>query len=157
MDASEKQIAFIRSLIGQKYSPESAAGHIANLDAHGISKRDASVMIETLKSLPPYMSPEEKARREAITEGFYRVGDDFIRVKVSRSSGNPYGMLLNKQTHKFEYAPGILRGVNPDNRLTLEDAAEYGINSGWCLICSKELTKEESIKRGIGPVCAKKL
>lgn len=153
--ASEKQVAFVKSLLEQKYAPEQAAEWSGKLD--GLTKSEASTMIENLMSRPRYMAPEEKARREAIKEGFYRVGDDFIRVKISRSSGNPYGMLLNKETHKFEYAAGILRGVNPDNRLTLEDAAAYGINSGYCLICSKELTKEESVKRGIGPVCAKRL
>jgi hypothetical protein len=160
MDASEKQIAFIRNLAEQKYGSEKGTEFCEKLftpDAPPLQKRDASAVIDTLMSLPRYMSTEEKERRAAITEGFYRVGDDFIRVKVSRSSGNPYGMLLNRETHKFEYAPGVLKGVSPDNRLTLEDAAAYGINSGYCLICSKELTKEESVKRGIGPVCAKRL
>lgn len=35
-------------------------------------------------------------------------------------------------------------------------AEAYGIRTGRCCICSRELTDSESVERGIGPVCAEK-
>jgi hypothetical protein len=35
-------------------------------------------------------------------------------------------------------------------------AEAYGLRTGQCCICSRELTNKESIDRGIGPICAEK-
>ena len=42
-------------------------------------------------------------------------------------------------------------GANP-----LEQAVAHGQQTGNCACCGRELTKQESIDRGIGPVCASK-
>ncbi len=42
-------------------------------------------------------------------------------------------------------------GVNP-----LKNAVAHGQQTGNCACCGRELTKKESIDRGIGPVCAGK-
>jgi len=76
---------------------------------------------------------------------------------MSKSSGNLYGLLLNKGTHKFEYAPGVMRGILPENRMTLEEVAAYGLATHHCMVCGKQLTKKESQQKGIGPVCAKRV
>jgi len=158
VDASEKQISFIRNLAEQKYGPEKGAEFCEKLFSTPLDKRGASSVIDTLMALPRYISSETKARIEALSEGFYRADSgDIIRLKTSRSSGNLYGTLLNKETHKFEYAPGIMRNVRPENRMTLEEVAEYGLEFKHCLVCGKQLTKKESKDRGIGPVCAKRV
>jgi hypothetical protein len=35
-------------------------------------------------------------------------------------------------------------------------AEAYGLRTGVCCICSKQLTNEDSVNRGIGPICARK-
>jgi hypothetical protein len=158
MDASEKQISFIRNLAEQKYGPEKAVEFCEKLFSTPLHKRDASSVIDNLMSLPRYVSSETKARIAQLSEGFYRADSgDIIRLKASRSSGNLYGMLLNPETHKFEYAPGIMRGILPENRMTLEDVAAYGLATHHCMVCGKQLTKKASQDKGIGPVCAKRV
>lgn len=36
-------------------------------------------------------------------------------------------------------------------------AIAYGKKFGRCAVCNRELTDEESIERGIGPVCADRM
>jgi len=50
-----------------------------------------------------------------------------------------------------------LRYLTPDNRLTPDEAREFGHLYGICCICSRRLNKEESKQAGIGPVCAAKM
>jgi hypothetical protein len=38
--------------------------------------------------------------------------------------------------------------------MTLEDAAAFGRATGTCSQCMRHLTNDESVKAGIGPVCA---
>lgn len=57
---------------------------------------------------------------------------------------------------KFEFAPGALRLLSEDTKLTLEDAKQFGVVYGSCVVCGRTLTDEKSIAAGIGPVCAKR-
>lgn len=158
MEASDKQVNFIRTLADEKYGPEKGKEFSEKLFSQPLAKRDASDIITNLLSLPRYVSSETKARMASLSEGFYRAeSGDIIRLKTSRSSGNLYGLLLNKETHKFEYAPGIMRGILPENRMTLEEVAAYGLATHHCMVCGKQLTKKESKDKGIGPVCAKRV
>lgn len=63
----------------------------------------------------------------------------------------------NKQVDaSFEYAPGAVKKLNESTRMTLAEAKEWGALYGVCASCSKTLTREDSIERGYGKVCAKK-
>ena len=39
----------------------------------------------------------------------------------------------------------------------MESAVAYGRRTGNCAVCNRDLTKHDSIDRGIGPICADKL
>lgn len=56
----------------------------------------------------------------------------------------------------FEYAGLAVRFVKADQRMTLEQAKAYGILTGICCCCGKDLTVPKSVAAGIGPVCAKR-
>jgi hypothetical protein len=43
------------------------------------------------------------------------------------------------------------------DRMTLEDAKEFGALYGTCCVCGRLLTNEVSIEAGIGPVCGKRV
>lgn len=47
--------------------------------------------------------------------------------------------------------------MHESERLTLEQAQEFGRLYGVCGICGATLTDETSIAAGIGPVCAGRL
>lgn len=93
-------------------------------------------------------------------DGFYKRGDDIFKVQVAvHGSGNLYAKRLIVHEHgsaSWEYAPGVVRTLREDERLTLEQAQEFGRLYGVCGICGRTLTDEGSIADGIGPICAGK-
>lgn len=99
----------------------------------------------------------------AITEGMYRMADGTI-YKVQRAvhgSGNLYAKRLVPPSEfggnaSFEYAPGALRALKPEDKMTLDQAREFGALYGTCCQCGRTLTDERSIEAGIGPICAGK-
>lgn len=131
-----------------------------------LSKREASAMIEELKAQAQKLRAakwaQERAEREAarkaavtVDAGIYLLAGVVYKVqKAVHGSGNLYAKVL--QDGAFVYAPGAIRSLLPEHRMTLEQAREYGQLYGVCCNCGATLTDEESIEAGIGPVCAKK-
>lgn len=101
---------------------------------------------------------EPKAQKSAlkVQKGFYAYNGTVAEV-VESGSGRLYAKVLNQDTWKFDYAPGVITRLKPEDRLTLEQAAALGKEWHHCGICGRELTNSDSIDRGIGPICATKL
>lgn len=97
-------------------------------------------------------------KRYTIAEGFWQIkcqGEEPIIYKVQRSqeTGYLYGKRLDPDG--FRYAKGALRDLRECGEpLDEETATKFGKLYGVCAICGRTLTNEESIERGIGPVCA---
>lgn len=101
--------------------------------------------------------------------GMYTNGNgDIFKVQRSKSSGHLYAKRLvviggdrlvdadeSVVNFDFEYAPGAVRDLTDDQRMTREQAAAFGLRFGICCVCGKTLTDAESVKNGIGPVCIK--
>jgi len=49
-----------------------------------------------------------------------------------------------------------LKGLTAEMRMSLEEGKKYGAIYGVCIRCAATLTREESIERAMGPVCAGK-
>jgi len=95
-------------------------------------------------------------RREPAAEGMYLVNGTPYKVKLAlHGSGRPYALALREGEWVLE--PGMVNHLRPADRMTLEQAAQYGHLYGQCVRCLAPLTDEASIARGIGPVCAGKL
>lgn len=100
----------------------------------------------------------------AVQDGMYRnpeSGEIFRVQKAVHGSGNLYAKRLIAPAFEggkasFEYAPGAVRKLKPEWRMTLEEAKEYGALYGCCIRCCRTLTREESIERQMGPVCSSK-
>jgi hypothetical protein len=150
--ASDRQVSFIKDLLAQRAIP--ADLHVQDLAT--ISKSGASLLIGRLLALPksapvrPAVSP---AVRPSVVEGVYFKGGQVYRVKPS-ATGNLYAKVL--VGNSFEYAPGAVRSLTLDDRMSLEQAEAFGLQFGVCVVCGRELTDAVSVARGIGPVCAKK-
>jgi hypothetical protein len=109
----------------------------------------------------------------------YRLGETFYKVQVAvHGSGKPYAKRLVPQdlckdcgheesqtehldhefqpTWQFQYAPGAIKELRPEHKLSLEQAKEFGALYGTCCCCGRTLTNEESIENGIGSICAGK-
>lgn len=169
---SVKQFDLIRKLAAQKPAwPVFAGGTYqaecdtvatvtdpaVTADTVEVEKRDASkaidFLINSVKTTRPGASEAE------LEAGMYRRADGRI-YKVQRAvhgSGMMTCKLLVVDGHgsaHFEYQGLATRFVSADERMTLEQAKEFGAIYGVCCQCGATLTDETSIEAGIGPVCA---
>ena len=102
----------------------------------------------------------EAARSVAPPEvGFYCTSDGtFYRVQANKAKTNVYAKeLIAHQVGNRPYWKYVGRtpfaNLGTHAKLTREQAADFGHTHGHCLICTRELTDEESVIRGVGPVC----
>ena len=168
--ASDRSIRYMTDLAMDKAAHEGQDEQIA-LDniaawAEGRSQTEVSEQIGRLKSLGytgrKYVGQDKTEEPTAPAEleaGFYELTAGMV-VKVQlavHGSGNLYAKRLNTETGKFEYQPGLINLVRErGTRLTVERARELGQLYGMCIRCGATLTDEDSIERGMGPVCAGK-
>lgn len=161
--ASEKQMSFLRSLFNDREhgyeDPDQA------LELLATDRKAASEAIDLLLSAP-HKSTEDAG--EPVTEGMYRKDGEIYKVqRAVHGSGNLYAKRLVERvtpkvmktktvTHDFEYAPGMVRRLTAADKMSLEEAKEWGVLYGSCCRCGATLTDEKSIANGIGPVCASK-
>ncbi len=90
------------------------------------------------------------------TEGMYLVNG--VAYKVQRAiHGSGHLMAKRLTPDGFTFEPGAIARINQSHRMTAEQAAQYGKLYGRCIRCQADLTDEESIARGIGPICATKI
>jgi hypothetical protein len=128
-------------------------------------------------------SHEESQTPVDLDAGMYRMDETIYKVQVAvHGSGHPYAKRLtptgycgvcgeHKNYHEgdskneitgdhefkakwvFDYAPGAIQQLQPEHKLSLEEAKNFGALYGTCCCCGTTLTNEESIEKGIGPIC----
>lgn len=164
--ATERQMGFIADL-HNAIDPDNAAEALLAIEQGDapLSKADASKMIEHLIAERGRTRQAGKVERQqveqkqapsgtGISEGFYKSTDGNIYQVVQAKHGAHFlAKILDQETGKFEYAGAAKRFVKADQRMTLEEAQEYGKRTGTCMVCSRRLSNPESIAAGIGPVC----
>lgn len=101
------------------------------------------------------------ASREPAAEGVYRREDTIYRVQWNRGKTHRYAMRLvldeGATSGRWEYANGIVYTLREDERLSLDEAKEFGRRTGVCCVCGAELTNPQSIEAGIGPICGSRV
>lgn len=155
--ATGKQLDLITKLMGEKFFDDSATQRFNDeFSNYQSSVKVASSFITFMFKLP---KKETVANRFNPEPGMYRMDDALYRVKVSRT-GNWYAEVAVKpepesgrKSLKWDY---LGKRVNLSTAVALDDA-EAGKFVGYCVRCNAELTVPESIERGMGPVCAKKV
>jgi hypothetical protein len=128
-----------------------------------LSDRQVEVLLDA-KARDAQREEERKARTatvEKLTDGMYKDPDGVI-YKVQRAlngSGHLYAkrLVIGEGSGTFEYERGAISRLRLEWRMTVEEAAAFGRLYGWCCVCGRPLTDEQSIERGIGPVCAGRL
>lgn len=179
-----KQRAYIESLLKRKEVPphlikwwkaadEADQGNFAlltelirNEKAMVNMNRWASTFIDTLRDLPDRTAATEggAAQRpvtgrqdEPAQPGYYQ-DETFRFVKVQKAvhgSGRPYAKVWDADSRTWTYEKGLVyRELRP---LGPQEAKQFGDLYGCCIRCGTVLTDEDSIERGIGPVCAAKM
>lgn len=154
---SDRQRALISRLLDEKVIEDTVAEALHTMIADMQTTKQASAIIDMLFALPRKDATEGTSRVEP-TDGLYRVGDDIVRIKVSKS-GNWYaqramkpGPNSGRKSLIWDYL-GKRIDMHGAEALADEEAGKF---LGYCVRCNAELTDPDSIARGIGPVCAKK-
>jgi Family of unknown function (DUF6011) len=97
------------------------------------------------------------------TEGMYRKDGEVYKVIIAvHGSGRLYAKRLVMATDGtgpvgYETARGMVHKLTQADRMTQLEAAAFGHLYGICVRCAATLTDENSIARGMGPVCATKI
>jgi hypothetical protein len=120
-----------------------------------IAEYEAKPQFRTLRTPASTLAPKPSAPAAPDFEhgAFYMVDGVVYRVKLG-SRGFFYAEEL--QGNSFNYAPGAIRRIRVSDRMTLEQAKEYGLRTHTCGCCGRTLTNPDSIAMGIGPICAAK-
>ena len=149
--ASEKQLGLITRL-----APERGFD-LSDVDMDKLTggrNGSASALITMLFNMPRIDG--QGTTKVDPAEGFYRLGDDIVRIVISKS-GNWYAQLgvkvPGRKSLKWDYL-----GKRIDMREAQQmSEAEAGQFYGYCMLCGALLEDPESIARGIGPICATKV
>lgn len=169
--ASEKQVNLIEKLLGQMN--DELQGRMQKVyddiaDAGELNGATASQLIDTFIKLVKAQPKPETPAREELESGMYRKDDKIYKVyRAVHGSGKMCAKELVKldeptvkrgkeHQYDFEYRGLAERYVSAEDRMTLEEAKEFGAIYGVCCCCGATLTDEKSIEAGIGPICARK-
>jgi hypothetical protein len=147
--ATEKQVGYAQRLIREADISE---GHRDDLAASlaGLTKREMSELIDDLQRLPRKRRPEPQ-----IAQGIYLLGDQVYKVQLGKGSGKPYALALTDG--RFEYSAGAIftLAASATRPITLDEAIAYGLRTTRCICCGHDLWQEDSLRAGVGPVCAR--
>lgn len=98
-----------------------------------------------------------------IEDGMYILDEAIYKVQHAvHGSGRQYAKrlippLAEGERAEFIYVPGAVRKLRPEHRMTVEQAKEWGALYGTCVRCGRVLTREDSIERMMGRICAEKI
>lgn len=170
--ASREQLEFLRALWSRKMSANDGT---RNTEADAkfeeklptLSFDGASRMITQLKSLPDRTAA---AAESAVTEGMYQAPNGTVfKVQMAHHGAQKlYAKQLVKLDEprtsrgkevgwEFAYAPGSIGRLQPEWKMTREQAQAWGQLYGACCRCGTVLTDELSQERGMGDTCYGKM
>lgn len=163
--ATEAQINYLTTLVHQHSDMGTEVVDLWKLSG-SLTKGFASTMIEDLKSQPKLRTTMPPYRDGSAVElGFYRTAaGEFYEVVLTKDKQRRYAKILKRNlepgknaTWSWEYRKGALSALKGLVPLSIGEAGEWGKANSRCIICLRPLTDEDSIKKGIGPSCARRL
>lgn len=147
--ATPRQVSFINTLVAER------GYDLGERKPEGLTVREATELIDYLLAMPRASRVSIVAELEV---GMYRLANgDIYRVQRSRESGRLYAKKLDWANNRFEFSAGAMRLITADDRMTLDEAKAWGVETGICCVCSAFLTDARSVAAGIGPVCASRV
>lgn len=168
----------------REMTPGTAADAMQRIDEDRLTFDYARQFIDAYKDAPAkVIRTQGTPKRTVEQDGMYRDPDTGAIYKVQRNKAQGDGSRLyakrlvldgvpkgetRKQYHitpgtpveegtasvSFHYAAGAMREIQPEWKMTADEAREFGALYGTCVRCGRTLTLEESIERSMGPVCA---
>lgn len=158
---SDKQINFISKLARERVVPEADAAAAAAPDL--LSKYDASALITRLLAAPK-RTVVARGYQKPLEVGMYHTDTgEILRVYKGQQSGQNLvkRVVLNGESYEYQYVGSArtvaggrsVLGAVKWERMTLEEAQNWGRMTSHCIVCGRRLDDPESVDRGIGPVC----
>ena len=153
---TERQINFAKKLIQDKEGGLELLNNVLKekkvTSLEDLSKQSVSAIINTLinKTDVPLSITEVGAYLHNGTIYSIRQGQESKKWQVWS-----YNDIAKKYLRNDTLQP-ILKEITPNNRLTLEQAVKYSVQTGICCHCGRTLTVLKSVAGGIGPICAKR-
>lgn len=137
-------------------------------DTVEVEKRDASKAIDFLINAVKTTRPARQETAELESGMYLRDGVIYKVYRAVHGSGRMCAkelvvedpeLLADRSggSVRFEYRGLATRFVRAEDRMSLEQAKQFGAIYGVCCACGATLTDDGSIAAGIGPVCAGKL
>lgn len=165
---SPRQLDLMNKLMNEIAQLDSTAGRAAysymeKMTGHWTPGREGNAS-RWIDRLIAKVTELRKARPAVgIEDGMYLLDGEIYKVQHAvHGSGNQYAKrfvppVTEGERGTFDYAPGMVRQLRPEHRMTIDQAREYGALYGTCIRCGKVLTKEVSIERAMGDICAGKI
>lgn len=148
--ASAKQVGFINSLVEQRELSEDVWAAVVEVQSGEMTTRQASALIDVLMAQPYKGRPA--VEEEADEPGIYEIDGVVFQVKWNRAKTNLYVMKLVDGV--YEYAGAVYKNkITKSSRITVERAIELSGLIGQCIRCSRTLTREKSVRQGMGDWC----
>jgi Family of unknown function (DUF6011) len=163
--ATPKQLSFLATMAKDREVNADEATILATVTDPSLctlSKVSASALIGTLLQRPKVVAVNAGGVVEPKAElapGYYVKGESYYEVVISKA-GRAYAKILTQRpsgSWGWDYAKGAVSTITADDKLTAEQASEFGWMHGTCMRCCADLTVPESVERGYGPVCAAKM
>ena len=158
IQASAAQVRFLTSLAEEAAAldPDNLGDAVAKVEAWlpGRTRPQVSQAIDSAKQT---IRELKATSGKNVPEGIHRLGDAIFKVQVAvHGSGRKYAkrLIVGESEGSWAYEAGAVNLLTEDTLMSLEEAQEFGALYGFCVRCGATLTDEESIARGIGPVCA---
>ena len=163
--ATGRQASYLATLMEQTLAPDGSNRTVSEvLRCSGVdpasvisklTKSEASSQIDYYVNQPK----SEKAEAGEPSIGVHLLDGDVYKVQAAKGSGRKYAKKLGERVGSkaqwvYTGRDAAFSRLNDETLMTLEQASEFGVRTGMCAVCGRELTVEESVARGIGPVCA---
>lgn len=96
------------------------------------------------------------APSKPIEPGLYILDGGVVKVYITQTNRLGAKCLIDQGNGKgaFIYVKGLLSRLTDAQRLTEEQAREFGKQYGFCVACARTLDDDRSLAVGYGPVCA---
>lgn len=165
------QLNFLKSLIQtRELSTDLATLIQESPELKDLTKAQASKVIDRLVKMPKLAAEKSTVQSVSVTtleEGFYVLNGEVLKVTPNKAGTRMYAkrwedclgnaLVLDEQnkgtTGSWNYAPGMVRELTPDMKMSLEDAKFFTGIWKQCVRCGAKLTATQSVEQGIGPIC----
>ena len=141
--ASEKQVAFIESLVSARAGAEA----LLTKPISQLNRDQAFTLISSLTQLPMKPTVLEVG-------AYFHDGVVYSVRQISKENKRLRAFSFNHEYRKWVVNFRIINEIKPEERLTLKQASEFGAQTGCCCHCGRTLTVRKSIVAGMGKICA---